>query len=65
MTALSVMLEWQRDWAEKDSYDAIMDTGICLGERPFNATSPTGGGRGNAPFATALLEKEMGLGPRH
>jgi nicotinamidase-related amidase len=25
VTALSVMLEWQRDWAEKDSYDAIMD----------------------------------------
>jgi nicotinamidase-related amidase len=25
VTALSVMLEWQRDWAQKDSYDAIMD----------------------------------------
>ena len=25
VTALSVMLEWQRDWAEKDSYDAVMD----------------------------------------
>ncbi len=25
VTALSVMLEWQRDWAEKDTYDAIMD----------------------------------------
>jgi nicotinamidase-related amidase len=25
VTALSVMLEWQRDWAERDSYDAIMD----------------------------------------
>jgi nicotinamidase-related amidase len=24
VTALSVMLEWQRDWAERDSYDAIM-----------------------------------------
>ena len=25
VTSLSVMLEWQRDWAEKDTYDAIMD----------------------------------------
>jgi nicotinamidase-related amidase len=25
VTALSVMLEWQRDWAERDSYDAIME----------------------------------------
>src|SRR4051794_36670066 len=25
VTALSVMLEWQRDWAEKDTYDAVMD----------------------------------------
>jgi nicotinamidase-related amidase len=25
VTALSVMLEWQRDWAERDSYDPIMD----------------------------------------
>jgi nicotinamidase-related amidase len=25
VTSLSVMLEWQRDWAERDSYDAIMD----------------------------------------
>lgn len=25
VTALSVMLEWQRDWAERDTYDAIMD----------------------------------------
>ncbi len=25
VTALSVMLEWQRDWAQRDSYDAIMD----------------------------------------
>ncbi len=25
VTALSVMLELQRDWAQKDSYDAIMD----------------------------------------
>ena len=25
VTALSVMLEWQRDWALKDTYDAIMD----------------------------------------
>src|SRR6478672_281596 len=25
VTALSTMLEWQRDWAEKDSYDAVMD----------------------------------------
>jgi nicotinamidase-related amidase len=24
VTALSVMLEWQRDWAEKDTYDAVM-----------------------------------------
>jgi nicotinamidase-related amidase len=23
--ALSVMLEWQRDWAQKDTYDAVMD----------------------------------------
>ena len=25
VTSLSVMLEWQRDWARRDSYDAIMD----------------------------------------
>jgi nicotinamidase-related amidase len=25
VTVLSVMLEWQRDWAERDTYDAIMD----------------------------------------
>ena len=25
VTALSVMLEWQRDWAERDTYDAVMD----------------------------------------
>jgi nicotinamidase-related amidase len=25
VTALSVMLEWQRDWALKDTYDAVMD----------------------------------------
>jgi nicotinamidase-related amidase len=25
VTALSVMLEWQRDWAVKDTYDAVMD----------------------------------------
>jgi nicotinamidase-related amidase len=25
VTALSVMLEWQRDWAQRDTYDAIMD----------------------------------------
>src|SRR2546425_10556785 len=25
VTALSVMLEWQRDWAQKDTYDAGMD----------------------------------------
>jgi nicotinamidase-related amidase len=25
VTALSTMLEWQRDWAEKDTYDAVMD----------------------------------------
>jgi nicotinamidase-related amidase len=25
VTALSVMLEWQRDWASKDIYDAVMD----------------------------------------
>lgn len=25
VTSLSVMLEWQRDWAERDTYDAIMD----------------------------------------
>ncbi len=25
VTALSVMLEWQRDWAEKDTYGAVMD----------------------------------------
>jgi len=27
VTALSVMLEWQRDWAHKDTYDAVMDIG--------------------------------------
>ena len=25
VTALSTMLEWQRDWALKDTYDAVMD----------------------------------------
>lgn len=25
VTALSVMLEWQRDWAFKETYDAVMD----------------------------------------
>ena len=25
LTALSTMLEWQRDWAQKDTYDAVMD----------------------------------------
>jgi nicotinamidase-related amidase len=25
VTFLSVMLEWQRDWAESDTYDAVMD----------------------------------------
>jgi nicotinamidase-related amidase len=25
VTALSVMLEWQRDWAERGTYDAVMD----------------------------------------
>jgi len=25
VTALSVILEWQRDWAQRDSYDAVMD----------------------------------------
>ncbi len=25
VTALSVMLEWQRDWAQKETYDAVID----------------------------------------
>jgi nicotinamidase-related amidase len=25
VTALSVLLEWQRDWAQRDTYDAVMD----------------------------------------
>jgi len=25
VTALMVMLEWQRDWAHKDTYGAVMD----------------------------------------
>ena len=25
VTALSVLLEWQRDWAEQDTYDAVID----------------------------------------
>ena len=25
VTALSVMLEWQRDWAHRDTYDAVID----------------------------------------
>ena len=25
VTALSVMLEWQRDWANRDTYDAVME----------------------------------------
>lgn len=26
MTALSTLLEWGRDWADRDTYDAVMDT---------------------------------------
>ena len=33
VTALSVLLEWQRDWAQRDSYDAVMD----VVKRPFGA----------------------------
>jgi nicotinamidase-related amidase len=25
VTSLSTMLEWQRDWAHRDTYDAVMD----------------------------------------
>jgi nicotinamidase-related amidase len=25
VTALSIMLEWQRDWAQRETYDAVMD----------------------------------------
>jgi hypothetical protein len=25
VTALSTLLEWQRDWANLDTYDAVMD----------------------------------------
>jgi nicotinamidase-related amidase len=25
VTALSTILEWQRDWAHRDTYDAVMD----------------------------------------
>ena len=25
VTALSTMLEWQRDWANRETYDAVMD----------------------------------------
>jgi hypothetical protein len=25
VTSLSVMLEWQRDWANRGTYDAVMD----------------------------------------
>jgi hypothetical protein len=25
VTALSVLLEWQRDWAHRDTYHAVMD----------------------------------------
>ena len=25
VTALSTLLEWQRDWAQRDTYDAVMD----------------------------------------
>jgi hypothetical protein len=25
VTALSTLLEWQRDWAFRDTYDAVMD----------------------------------------
>jgi len=25
VTALSVLLEWQRDWAQRETYDAVMD----------------------------------------
>jgi nicotinamidase-related amidase len=33
VTALSVLLEWQRDWAHQDTYDAVMD----LVKRHFGA----------------------------
>jgi len=25
VTALSVLLEWQRDWSQRDTYDAVID----------------------------------------
>jgi hypothetical protein len=25
VTSLQVMLEWQRDWANRETYDAVMD----------------------------------------
>jgi nicotinamidase-related amidase len=33
VSALSVLLEWQRDWAQRDTYDAVMD----LVKRHFGA----------------------------
>jgi nicotinamidase-related amidase len=39
VTAQSVMLEWQRDWAETATYDAVMDIGRRIVERTESAWS--------------------------
>jgi nicotinamidase-related amidase len=39
VTSLSTMLEWQRDWAHKETYDAVMDI----------IAARTGGSKASAP----------------
>ena len=51
VTALSVMLEWQRDWAERDTYDAIMDIQPELILRNARIATLLGGSRS---FAQAV-----------
>ena len=51
VTSLSVLLEWQRDWAQKDTYDAVMDLvkhhfgaygiGVEYAETMVNGEPPT------------------------
>jgi hypothetical protein len=57
VTALSVMLEWQRDWAEKDTYEAV--TGIIkshLGAYGMGVEYATTLVHGGAPTALPRYE---------
>ena len=51
VTSLSVLLEWQRDWAQQDTYDAVMDVvkhhfgaygiGVEYAETMLHGAAPT------------------------